>query len=214
MEFTGFPPEALDFYEGLEVHNDRAYWTEHRDTYQRCVKEPMEALLAGLEPEFGAGRLFRPYRDTRFSADKSPYKTHQGAVVSRGEGTVGGWFVQVSADGLFAGGGFGFSHTPEQVHRLRRAVDDDVVGMTLQRLVDTLRNGGYEIGGDTLKTRPRGYPADHPRIELLRHRTLWAVKRWAPGPDLHSSAASELVRQVWRSVRPLLDWLDEHVGPA
>src|SRR2546423_911256 len=90
MEFTGFPPEALDFYEGLEVHNDRAYWTEHRDTYQRRVKEPMEALLAGLEPEFGAGRLFRPYRDTRFSADKTPYKTHQGAVVSRGEGTGGG----------------------------------------------------------------------------------------------------------------------------
>ena len=67
MEFTGFPPQALDFYEGLEVANERAYWNEHKDTYVRCVKEPMEALLAALEPEFGTGRLFRPYRDTRFS---------------------------------------------------------------------------------------------------------------------------------------------------
>ena len=88
--FKGWPDSALDFYEGLEADNTRAYWLDHKDVYERDVKAPMEALLAELAGEFGESRLFRPYRDTRFSPDKSPYKT---AIAAR----IGDGYVQLSA---------------------------------------------------------------------------------------------------------------------
>src|SRR3712207_2500424 len=81
VSFTGFPDEGLVFYEGLEADNSKTYWTEHRHLYEECVRTPMQALADELAPEFGSPKLFRPYRDVRFSHDKTPYKTHQGAVL-------------------------------------------------------------------------------------------------------------------------------------
>src|SRR5204863_1827323 len=75
VAFRGWPTEALEFYEGLEADNSRTYWLDHKETYDKQVYGPMADLLAELEPEFGPGRIFRPNRDVRFSADKSPYKT-------------------------------------------------------------------------------------------------------------------------------------------
>src|SRR6187401_2496103 len=97
MPFRGWPVEALEFYEGLEVDNTKTYWTENKAVYEGQVRAPMEALLVELAPEFGEGRIFRPYRDVRFSADKSPYKTNLGAHLA------GGGYLQLSADGLAAG---------------------------------------------------------------------------------------------------------------
>ncbi|HEX4162146.1 MAG TPA: DUF2461 family protein, partial [Acidimicrobiales bacterium] len=75
MTFKGWPETALAFYEGLEADNSKTYWLDHKEVYERDVKAPMDALLAELTAEFGEPKLFRPYRDTRFSRDKSPYKT-------------------------------------------------------------------------------------------------------------------------------------------
>ena len=94
----GFPDEAFDFYEGLQADNSKAYWTAHRETYETAVRAPLVALLAALEDEFGAGHVFRPYRDVRFSKDKTPYKDHQGAFAEVGDAV--GYYVQISADGL------------------------------------------------------------------------------------------------------------------
>jgi uncharacterized protein (DUF2461 family) len=74
MTFKGWPDRALAFYDGLEADNSKAYWLDHKDVYERDVKAPMEALLAELTKEFGETKLFRPYRDVRFSADKSPFR--------------------------------------------------------------------------------------------------------------------------------------------
>ncbi len=104
MTFTGFGEDAFDFYEGLVADNSKAYWADHTEQYRTAVREPMEALLADLEPEFGAGSMFRPYRDVRFSKDKSPYKDHAGAVARRSD--TGGFYVQLSADGLYAAAGY------------------------------------------------------------------------------------------------------------
>lgn len=76
MTFRGWPEEALEFYEGLSADNSKTYWTAHKEVYETKVRAPMEELLAALEPEFGSGRIFRPYRDVRFSKDKTPYQTH------------------------------------------------------------------------------------------------------------------------------------------
>jgi uncharacterized protein (TIGR02453 family) len=209
VQFEGFPAETFEFYERLQADNTRTFWDAHRQDYQRLVRDPVIALTEELEAEFGPASVFRPYRDTRFSADKSPYKTHQGAFIPRVPGL--GLYVEVSADGMLASGGF-HSHEPDQVERYRRAVDAATSGPALAALVASLDSGGLSIGGDRLKTRPRGIPAEHPRIELLRHRSLTASRDWPPGPPLHTPQALDLVRETWRQLVPLCDWLTDHVG--
>ncbi|MBA3524432.1 MAG: DUF2461 domain-containing protein [Geodermatophilaceae bacterium] len=204
MSFRGFPDAALIFFEGLEADNSRPYWTAHRETYDHDVRAPMQALLDELAPEFGAGRIYRPYRDVRFSKNKTPYKT---AVAA----SAGSFYVQLGADGLLVGGGY-YHLERDQLARLRRAVDDDVTGRGLQRLVAAVAQAGLDVGGDMLVTRPRGCPADHPRLDLMRHRSLTAGRRWTPEPWLHTPAAGERVRDAWRAVQPLCEWLDTNVG--
>lgn len=209
MAFTGFPAEAFEFYERLEADNSRPFWAAHQGEYKQFVRAPMEALAEELEPEFGSASLFRPHRDTRFSADKSPYKTYQGMFIERVPGT--GFYLQVSADGMLAGGGF-HSHGPDQVERYRNAVDAEPSGVLLAGVVADLAANGLSMSGDQLKTRPRGMPADHPRVELLRYRSLTAGRDWPPGPQVSSSRARSLIEQTWRRLVPLCDWMCEYVG--
>jgi len=167
MAFAGWPAEALDFYEGLEADNTRSYWLAHREFYDTQVRGPMDELLAELGPEFGETKVFRPYRDVRFSTDRSPYKT---TIAAR----IGDGYVQLSARGLAAGTGM-YQMSPDQLERYRRAVADDLPGGELERVAAVVREQGIEVRGhEVLKTAPRGYPADHERIELLRCKGLIA----------------------------------------
>jgi len=207
VTFKGWPDRALDFYDGLEADNSKAYWLDHKDVYERDVKAPMEALLAELAPEFGDARLFRPYRDTRFSRDKSPYKTAIAAMVGDG-------YVQLSAGGLMAGAGM-YHMAPDQLERYRAAVAADRSGLRLESIVAALRKARLEVTAmETLKTSPRGYPKDHPRLELLRHKGLVAMKAWPVASWLGTAGARTRVVDVLRAAGPLLAWLDTHVGPA
>ncbi|MCP2166358.1 DUF2461 domain-containing protein [Goodfellowiella coeruleoviolacea] len=210
MRFTGFGEYAVDFFDGLEADNSKAYWLDHRDTYQSDVRAPMEALLAELAEEFGPGKVFRPFRDVRFSHDKSPYKTHCGGVVERGRGG-GAYYVEVSAAGLLIGGG-SFAMAADQLARYRTAVADERRGGELVRLLAALTRRGWELRGDRLKTRPRGVAADHPRLDLLRHRSLYVVRCWPPDDALHERAALTRVRAGWRQVREFNEWCADHVG--
>ncbi len=208
MAFQGWPSEALDFFVGLEADNSRDYWQAHRAEYDTFVRAPMEALLAELADEVGDGRIFRPNRDTRFSRDKSPYKTNIAADLERGG------YVSLSADGLGVGAGL-YMPAPDQLERFRQAVADDTTGAELERLVAALRAEAYEVGGhEVLKTAPRGYPKDHPRIELLRQKGLTVWREWPPGAWLATKAAKARVVKVLRDARPLLAWLDGNVGPS
>jgi uncharacterized protein (TIGR02453 family) len=205
MGFSGFPDEAFEFYEGLLADNSKAYWTAHKQVYEEAVRAPLVALMAELEPEFGPAKIFRPYRDVRFAKDKSPYKTQQGAH------TEAGYYVAVDADGLMVAAGL-YGPSPEQLARFRTAVDADSSGAPFAALIDDLRAAGFEIAGDRLKTRPRGTPEDHPRLDLLRHRSLYAHKGWPPEPWVHTPAALDRVRDEWRTLRPLQTWTIEHVA--
>ena len=207
MAFKGWPDSALSFYEGLEADNSKAYWLDHKDVYERDVKAPMDALLEELKPEFGEPKLFRPYRDTRFSRDKSPYKT---AIAAR----IGDGYVQFSADGLFAGGGM-YHMLPDQLARFRQAVADDTSGRDLEKIVATVSKSGLNVHAmEELKTAPKGYPKDHPRIGLLRMKGLVASRSWEPAAWLRTAAAKERVVDALRGTKPLLAWLDAHVGPS
>jgi len=202
--FTGIPVAALDFYDDLEVDNTKSFWEKHKAVYDESVKAPMTALCAALEPEFGSAKVFRPYRDVRFAKDKTPYKTHQGAFVPAGPST--GWYVQVSAQGVRTGAGF-YEASSAGLAAVRAAIDEELTGQELERILDTLRADGWDVGGDRLKTSPRGYAADHPRIELLRHRSLTAGRSHGFEPVIHTPQLLDVVRDDWRALRPLVEWV-------
>ena len=173
MGFAGFGEYAIDFFDDLTVDNSKSFWDEHKHIYAADVRAPMEALLAELEPEFsdfGASKVFRPYRDVRFAKDKTPYKTHCGGVIERARGAE------------------------------------------LTALLAKLRKGGWEITGDVMKSAPRGFAKDHERIELLRHRSLYARKLYEPDDALHEKETLRRVRTGWRAVRALNEWMADHVG--
>jgi len=202
--FTGIPVAALDFYDDLEVDNTKSFWEKHKAIYDESVKAPMSALCTALEPEFGSAKVFRPYRDVRFAKDKTPYKTHQGAFVPAGPST--GWYVQVSAQGVRTGAGF-YEASSAGLAAVRAAIDEELTGQELERILDTLRADGWDVGGDRLKTSPRGYAADHPRIELLRHRSLTAGRSHGFEPVIHTPELLDVVRDDWRALRPLVEWV-------
>ncbi|WP_344967750.1 DUF2461 domain-containing protein [Streptosporangium fragile] len=208
MSFSGFPDEAFVFYEGLEADNSKTYWTRHRHVYDRAVKEPMAALGEELAAEFGPVHLFRPHRDVRFSKDKSPYKTHQGAYVATAEAV--GYYVQLDAAGLHVGAGL-YTAQGDRLTRYREAVDEEISGVPLAKIVAEIRAAGYAVEGDRLKTRPRGVPDDHPRLDLLRHRSLHAGRRFDPEPWVHTPEVLDRVRVVWRDLTPLVEWLTVHL---
>jgi uncharacterized protein (TIGR02453 family) len=207
MSFSGWPEEALDFYEGLEADNSKTYWTSQKAVYDQKVLGPMNELLGELGPEFGEGKVFRPYRDVRFSKDKSPYKTAIGAHAGDG-------YIQLSAGGLAAGSGM-YVMAPDQVERYRAAVATDSSGGELEQIIAVLQKQDIDVNGrDSLKTAPRGYPSDHPRAELLRHKGLVAWKEWPVEPWLATPAAKNEVAEFLIATRPLGRWLTVHVGPT
>ncbi len=202
-DFQGFPVAALDFYDDLELDNTRSFWTEHKHVYDESVAAPMKALTDALEPEFGKAKLFRPYRDVRFAKDKTPYKSHQGAYVSVAAST--GYYVQVSAGGVRTGAGH-YDADAATLARIRDAIVDDRLGRELEDIVGALVAEGFELGGEKLKTRPRGYDAEHARIELLRHRSMTVGHVIGFEPVVHTAELLDLVRADWRRFRPLVDW--------
>jgi uncharacterized protein (TIGR02453 family) len=205
-EFTGFPSQALDFYDDLEADNTRTFWDKHTGTYDYSVKRPMVAMLAALEEEFGEAKIFRPFRDVRFAKDKTPYKTAQGAFVQVGPAT--GWYVEISARGIRTGAGF-YDASGARIAAIRKAIDDDRRGNDLAQIIKRLEANGWVIGGHVLKTAPRGYDLSHPRINLLRHKSLTIGHDYEFEPIIHTPELLEAVRDDWRTLQPFVEWVTD-----
>lgn len=207
--FTGIPEAAFDYYEQLEIENSREFFSSHKAIYDDAVRAPIAALCQALEPEFGAAKIFRPNRDVRFSQDKSPYKTHQGAYVPAGPAL--GWYLEVSAAGFRVGAGF-YHADASGLKALRERIDSPM-GAELERRIAALTSQGWEIGGDTVKTAPRGYGVDHPRIALLRHKTLALALPYGNDPVVHTPALVGRVRSDWEAATPVVEWLADVLAP-
>jgi uncharacterized protein (TIGR02453 family) len=206
VTFHGWPAEALEFYDGLAADNSKTYWTAHKHVYEEQVRAPMLALLAELEPEFGPAKIFRPYRDVRFSADKSPYKTSCAASFDRGG------YLQLTADGLAAGAG-AYMMDSARLARFRESVADDLTGERLEAIIADLESRGSSVTShEQLKTVPRGFDKDHPRAALLRHKGLIAWHAFPLKPWLGTAKARQHVEQFLRDCRPLQDWLATHAA--
>src|SRR5262245_57712127 len=157
--------------------------------------------------------MFRPHRDTRFSADKRPYKTAAAASIPRGSGS-GGYYVHLEREALLLGGGL-YAPARDQLARARAAIADAKAGATVAAVARKLEKAGMPLMQDAaLKTAPKGYRPDHPRAGLLRLAHLAAIRSEPIRRWLHTRAAKERILDAWRACEPLLDWLDVHVGPS
>ncbi len=202
-----WPPEALEFLRELEDDNDRDWFKANRARYDAHLVEPARKLAASLA-HLGEPRFFRPYNDTRFHA-RPPIKEQLGVAIGYGE--AGGYYFELSLDGLLVGAGL---HHPaaDQLDRFRQAIDDGRRAKGFENAVSSAADAGLELIAPELKRAPRGYPIDHPRIDRLRlkHITLYRrhpLERW-----LHQKACAERVRTELEAAQPLVRWLREHVG--
>lgn len=208
VAFAGIPFAALDFYEDLEADNSKAFWTAHKQVYDEQVKAPLQELSTELAEEFGPVKFFRPYRDVRFAKDKTPYKDHQGVYFHESRR-----YFHVSAAGLYASGGM-YSMAPDQLARFRRAVAEDLPGEALQACVSAAERAKLAVRGDQLTRIPSGYAKDHPRQELLRHKSVFANRDFGSPEWLKTARAETELVKALRSMQPLIDWLDKHVGAS
>ena len=204
-----WPPEALEFLRELEDNNDRQWFKANRARYDEHLVEPARALAARLE-HLGQPRLFRPYNDARFG-NRPPIKEQLGVAI--GYTGAGGWYVELSLDGLLVGAGLHHPAT-DQLERFRQAIDDARRAKGFERALRAARDAGLEIIDPVLKRAPRGYPHNHPRIEHLRRKHLTVFRRHALEPWLHEPACTERVVAELESTRPLVAWLAKHVGPS
>ena len=202
MSFEGWQGDFVGFFRGLELDNSKAYFDAHRKQYEEDVKGPMLELLADLEPTLGGGKIFRINRDIRFAADKSPYKTNIGAI-------AGPLYIHLDAKSFFVATG---AHMPDNpwLSRYRDAAAGPA-GAEFERIVEKARKAGVNVGGNPLKTAPRGVSADHPRIEMLRWREVGAGKGWGIEPWIATPEAKKRVLDTWRAMKPFHDWLTANV---
>lgn len=214
--FGGFSRELFTFLEGLEADNSKVYWDDHKATWEASVREPVEALMADLEPEFGPLRTFRPNRDVRFSKDKSPYKTWVGVTTS--ERSVGGigCFLRIEAAGMRLAAG-SMVMAPDQIERFRSAIDIAAAGAEFETICRELAAAGLPVGPGRqppLVRTPAGYAKDHPRQEMLRWKGAVVVKEYERAAWMHKPAAINKIREVWSGTAPLTEWIDKYVGKS
>jgi len=201
--FSGFPREAFEFFASLERNNNVDWFRAHKEIYETACRAPMKALLEELAPSTPA-RMSRINRDMRFSRDGNPYKTHLSAG-------VGGNYISLMSQGLYVGAGV-YRPEPPTLARLRAAIDDERSGEELGSMIKTLRRKRYEVDThESVASSPKGYRPDHPRIELLRMKDLFAGKMFAPSATLSSRKALDQIRTVMDDLTPFRKWLARHV---
>lgn len=235
--FAGFPAEGIQFMADLAANNDRAWFQPRKSDYERLVKEPMELLMIALAERFEARGIplvadpkrspFRIYRDTRFSRDKSPYKTHIGASMPWVEGSADGAPVgETGAEGggdgphgngayfnfqpgeMYAGGGMWMASKPRLDAFRRLLVDDPArVHAALDDPAFVAWFGGVH-SHETLKRVPPGYPADHPDAEWLRWKDV-VFGRQLADDEVCSKDLPDLLADGYGAAIPVFRFLAE-----
>jgi uncharacterized protein (TIGR02453 family) len=204
-----WPPEAIEFLHELEANNDRDWFKANRARYDTHLVEPAREMAQRLS-HLGEAHMFRPYHDTRFHM-RPPIKEQLGVAI--GYGGAGGYYFELSLDGLLVAAGM---HHPasDQLERFRRTIDDGRRAAGFEKAVKAAGEAGLQLAPPALKRAPRGFPIDHPRIDRLRLKELAVYKRHPLEPWLHEPACDERIAGAFESARPLVAWLGKHVGPT
>jgi uncharacterized protein (TIGR02453 family) len=224
--FTGFPREGLAFLRRLRKNNNRPWFQKHKNEYEELVRFPMQCLIATVAPRMADAApeitfhprksIFRIYRDTRFSKNKTPYKTNIGAsfeYVGKHKPTENpGLYVGIEPGEIFIGGGL-YMPSGEQLKRIRQRIAEEPA-----EFLEVIRNARFrkvfrEIQGERLVKAPLGYPKDHAMIEHLRLKQLYVGVELEESACLRAGFADKVV-SVFTDTMPLVRWLARAVGEA
>lgn len=220
--FDGFPPQGLKFLRSLKKNNNRAWFAEHKGDYEEFVKFPMQSLIAALKqpierfaPDINVdpGRaLFRIYRDTRFSKNKQPYKTHVAAVLhpkGHWSGSAG-YYVHIEPGNIYVGGGI-YMPDGDQLKKIRSAIAER--SAEISSIIDhkSFRKKFGTLQGDKLHRAPLGYPSDHPMLKLLKYKSFYTGVEWAE-KVCYSSKFIDRIVVVYEDLSPLVRFLNEALG--
>jgi uncharacterized protein (TIGR02453 family) len=219
-EFRGFTRDAIQFLADLAANNDRAWFQPRKADYERLLKEPMEQLCVALAERFAArgvpleadpkSSLFRIYRDTRFSKDKSPYKTHFAASFPLKGATKqahgDGAYFHFQPGEMYMGGGMWHPEKP-RLDAFRAAVmkTPDAVRAALEDpgFVKVFKEVKTE---EALKRVPSGYPADHPMAHMFRWKDVIFGKRLSDAQVL-SAKLPDTLADAYAAALPVLRFL-------
>lgn len=211
-EAAGLDADAFAFYAELADNQTKEWWLANKQRYDTRVKAPVDRLVDALGGEFGPLKIFRPYKDVRFSADKRPYKDHLGLATA--DDSAATYYLQLSRQGLMLAGGL-YQPAREQLARFREIVDDNRLVGDLEATLEEVGESGFTImTTDALATAPRGFSVDHPKIELLRLKRLAIAAEHAPAEWMTGPELVDRVRASWRTVRVWNDWIAENLPTA
>ena len=219
--FAGMPDEGLAFLEDLEERNTKAFFDANRQLFKDQVQAPFAALVEAAAarlrrtvPGLGQPKVFRIYRDLRFSKDKTPYKTSMSASVpSRpagqgdGSGVATGFYLNVGPAGLYTASGLYHPGRPE-LERLRAAIADPATGPELEGILARAAASDLEPWLDPLQRMPKAWPPDHPRAGLLKARSLVLNRQHERAPWLQTAELLYHLVADWKAMIPFNRWLE------
>jgi uncharacterized protein (TIGR02453 family) len=223
FNFNGFYPETLDFFRELAANNNKEWFEQNQKAYQDFVMAPardfilaMGERLISLSPEINADprvnkSLFRINRDTRFSNDKTPYKTHLGIVfweadLPRMESSV--FYFHLEGQNLMLGAGI-YKFTKPQLEQYRKSVSGSRYGDELAEIFKTLASKGYDFGGKNYRKVPSGYDANHKNADLLLYDGLYASRDLQIPDEFYSGKLIDYCLGIYREMSALQKWLSE-----
>jgi uncharacterized protein (TIGR02453 family) len=217
MSITSIPASTLSFLEDLKLNNNRPWFNEHKERYQQehaYMVEFAENLINRmsehdlLEPMSGKKSLFRIYRDTRFSKNKTPYKSHFSGTLKRATKLRrGGYYYHIQPGGSFLAGGFWAPNT-DDLKRIREELAADA-----QPLRDIIADPAFQktfgtMKGDQVKTAPRGFSKEHPNIDLIRHKQYVVTREFSDEAVMAPDFMDQIVL-TYQAMRPFFDYMSE-----
>jgi uncharacterized protein (TIGR02453 family) len=220
--FTAFPKESLQFLRTLKRNNNREWFQEHKSIYENYVKRPLMDLVDALAKDFqkfapemlasSKVSIYRIYRDTRFSNDKSPYKTHIAAVFPRsglGKHEGAGFYLHIAPSEVFIGGGL-YMPLPEDLSTVRQKIATDTTAFQKIIARRQFRNLFGSVSGERLSRVPRGFPADHRAAEYLKYKQF-LVGRRLPASAATTASFYRNVVETFRVMTPFIRFLNEPI---
>jgi len=220
-KFDGFPKELFIFFADLAINNDRIWFNKHKKDYEQFVLAPSRSFvvamgerLSELSPDIQAipavnKSLFRQNRDTRFSKDKSPYKTNLGILFWEGDRKrmeCPGFYFHVEAGNLMLGGGL-YQFPKDLIEPYRKAVTDNNSGKELSDIVKTLKQEKIVLGGSHYKRVPQGYDPNHQNAEFLKHNGLYTMIETRIPKEFHSDKLIDYCFERYNKMYPLHKWI-------
>lgn len=225
--FSGFTKETVRFYAELRKNNNKPWFEEHRGIFEghamaeaklfvTAMGERLKKIATGLVAVPAVNKsIFRIYRDTRFSLDPAPYKTHLGIYFwdgSRPKMESAGFYFQLEPPDLYMGGGM-YMIPDSLLDCYRKAVVDKTRGPQIEKIVAALRaRPGFSVEGLHYKRVPAGFDADHPNAELLKHKGLYTGFEAKLPAELYSARLIDYCLERFEPVVPLNRWLMKLYG--